>query len=197
MGLIESRYGSQFDERGREYMSHVINGAHRMQVMMEAILTYSRLGHEASGMSIVNCSVPLRVAIANLRGKIEDAQATIDDDGLPQVRANHEQLTQLLQNLISNGIKYRSPARKPVIRVSASESESEWVFAVTDNGIGMRESDYGKIFLLFQRLPTDRKVPGCGIGLAICKKIVEHHAGRIWVESRLDVGSTFFFSLPK
>ena len=197
LGLLETRYALLFDERARGYMAHVTSGASRLSVMIDAILTYSRLGHEATDVQVIDSSVALRNALDNLSVKIEKTQATIIDKPLPNVSANREQLTQLFQNLISNGIKFRSADRLPVIRVEAKEYDREWIFAISDNGVGIKAEDFEKIFQLFQRVHTDRSVPGCGIGLATCKKIVEHHKGHIWVESKEDVGSTFFFSLAK
>ena len=197
LGLLETRYGSLFDERARGYMAHVTSGANRLREMIEAILAYSRLGHEATDVKAIDSTIAFRNAMANLSVKIANTKAMVIDGPLPSVSANREQLTQLFQNLVSNGIKFRSAQRPPVIRVEAKESGREWIFAVADNGVGIKEGDFARIFQLFQRVHTDRSVPGCGIGLATCKKIVEHHKGHIWVESQEDTGSTFFFTLPK
>jgi two-component system CheB/CheR fusion protein len=196
MDLLREQYGTQFDDRSRNYMGKITDGARRMSTMMHAILAFSRLGHEAATMAPIDSTGPFRDAVANLAAKVQDADAVIYDLPLPLVMANREQLTQLFQNLISNALKYRSEERRAEVRVGAHQDGDKWVFAITDNGIGMDESDYSKIFLLFQRLPTERDVSGCGIGLAICKKIIEHHAGRIWVKSQKGVGSTFYFTLP-
>ena len=197
LGLLEARYSAQFDERARKYMAHVTDGAQRLRVMIEAILGYSRLGHEATDVKTVDGTIAFRNAMSNLSLKIANAQATIIDGPLPIVSVNSEQLTQLFQNLVSNGIKFRSDKRPPMIRVGAEESAREWIFSVADNGVGIRPEDFTRIFQLFQRVHADRSVPGCGIGLATCKKIVEHHKGRIWLESQANVGTTFFFTLPK
>lgn len=197
IGILERRYGSLFDDRARGYMAHVTNGAQRMSEMIEAILMYSRLGHEATGVIDIDSTQAVEHAMISLTDKMESTQGTILHAGLPRVLANLEQLTQLFQNLISNALKFHSPHRLPVVRISATVDEHEWIFAVADNGVGMEESDYGKIFDLFHRAHVDRDVQGCGIGLATCRKIVEHHKGRIWVESLIDVGSTFYFSLPR
>lgn len=195
--LLQRRYAPVFDERAREYMANVTNGAQRMSEMIKAILTYSRLGHEATGVTIIDSAVALEHAKVSLKSKTENAHGTILSESLPRVLANREQLTQLFQNLLSNALKFRSEKRLPIIHVTASEAEHEWVFAIADNSVGMEETSFGKIFELFHRVHRDHEVQGCGIGLATCKKIVEHHKGRIWVESKPDVGSTFFFSLPK
>jgi len=197
IGLLQLRYQELFDTQAREYMDHVTNGALRLREMIEAILIYSRVGHQATNITDIDSSVAFANAIANLKGKIEYCHATVISGALPRVQANREQVTQLLQNLLSNALKFRSSKRDPVIHFSVQESDNEWIFAVADNGVGIDESHFHKIFTLFQRVHSDRTVRGSGIGLATCKKIVEHHKGRIWVESKLDVGSTIYFSLPK
>ncbi len=195
--LLERRYASTFDDKAREYMGFVTSGADRMSAMIKAILAYSQLGHQGSGFAMTESDISLHGALANLKRKINEAKATITEGHLPQVMSNAEQLTQLFQNLLGNALKFRSNKRPPTVHVSAAESESEWTFAVADNGIGMEPEDFGRIFQLFQRLNTAQEYPGTGIGLATCKKIAEHHGGRIWVESQPDVGSTFYFTLPK
>ncbi len=195
--LFEKRYASTFDDKAREYMGAVIAGTERMFAMINAILAYSQLGHQGSGFTVTESDISLHGALANLKHKILEANATIAEGHLPKVMSNTEQLTQLFQNLISNALKFRSDKRTPTIHVSAVESEHEWTFAVADNGIGMNREHFERIFQLFQRLNPATKYPGTGIGLATCKKIAEHHGGRIWVESQCDVGSTFYFTLPK
>lgn len=195
--LLQRRYGGLFDERAQSYMTYVTNGAQRMSEMIGAILSYSRLGHEGAGMTSVDSSVALERAVENLQSKISESHGAIVGVGLPRVHANLEQLTRLFQNILSNSLKFRSPARSPMIRVNAQESDQAWTFAITDNGVGMEKIDQVRIFELFHRAHPEREIQGCGIGLAICKKIVEHHHGRIWVESQLDVGSTFYFTVAK
>ena len=194
--LLQRRYEPLFDEQARRYMSEVTSGAQRMTVMIDAILTYSRLGHEATGVTMTDSILALDSARDSLKTKTERAHATIEVTALPRVLANHDQLTQLFQNLLSNALKFRSAQRPPIIHVSATTDEQQWIFAVADNGIGMEAASFGRIFELFHRAHADHDVQGCSIGLATCKKIIEHHKGRIWVESTLGVGSTFFFSLP-
>ena len=195
--LLQHKYEPLFDEKARQYIGFVENGAKRMAAMIKAILAYSQLGHKVTDLSNIDSSIAFKNAVLDLKMTIEDAHATIVESALPRVQANKGQLTQLFQNLLSNAMKFRSPQRLPIIQVSVVESESEWTFALADNGIGMEEKDFSKIFQLFQRVHSDRHIDGCGIGLATCKKIAEHHGGRIWVESKPDVGSTFFFTLPK
>ncbi len=195
--LLEDRYTTTFDEKARGYMRIVTSGAERMSAMIKAILAYSQLGHQGSGFTVTESDISLHNALANLKSKIDEAKATITEGHLPKVMSNAEQLTQLFQNLIANAVKFRSDKRAPTVHVSAAEADHEWVFAVRDNGIGINQEHFGRIFQMFQRLNSSNTFPGTGIGLATCKKIAEHHGGRIWVESQLDVGSTFYFTLPK
>jgi light-regulated signal transduction histidine kinase (bacteriophytochrome) len=197
ISLLQHKYEPLFDDKARQYIGFVEDGAKRMSAMIKAILAYSQLGHKITDLSNIDSSIAFKNAVLDLKMTIEDAHATIVESALPRVQANKGQLTQLFQNLLSNAMKFRSPQRLPIIQVSVVESESEWTFAIADNGIGMEEKNCSKIFQLFQRVHSDRHVDGCGIGLATCKKIAEHHGGRIWVESQWDVGSTFFFTLPK
>ena len=197
ISLLQHKYEPLFDEKARQYIGFVESGAKRMAAMIKAILAYSQLGHKVTDISSIDSSIAFRNAVLDLKLTIEDAQVKIVENALPRVLANKSQLTQLFQNLLSNAIKFRSHKRLPVIQVSVVETERIWTFAVADNGIGMEEKDSSKIFQLFQRIHSDRQVDGCGIGLATCRKIAEHHGGRIWVESQRDVGSTFYFTLPK
>jgi light-regulated signal transduction histidine kinase (bacteriophytochrome) len=196
-GLLESQYSSVLDNRARGYMHHITDGARRMGEMIEAILLYSRIGHEKTVMVPVESATCLTDAMENLTARIAEAHATIIPGVIPPVLADRLQLIRLFQNLLSNAVKFRSDKRQLHIHVNAILVEQEWVFTVTDNGVGMEEANYGKIFKLFERLEVKRQVQGSGIGLATCKKIVEHHKGRIWVESKIDVGTSFFFSIPK
>lgn len=196
VSLLLLQYDSLLDERARKYLEYVVGGTKRMNELIKGILTYSRIGHATAEITPQDSSAIVKDAIANLKAKIDDAGAEIVEQDLPQVLVNREQLVQLFQNLLGNAVKFRSADRKAIIRVTASETEQEWVFAIADNGIGIEEADFSKIFQIFQRL-HDQSVSGSGIGLATCKKIVDHHRGRIWVESRVGVGSTFYFALPK
>jgi len=195
--LLELRYTALFDDRARGYMRHVSSGAQRMAAMIKAILSYSQIGHQAASFTSFESAVPLHSALANLTSKIQEAEATITEGPLPRINADANQLNQLFQNLLGNALKFRSDKRPQAIHVSAIESNIEWTFAIADNGIGMDKEGCGKIFQLFQRLHNAQQYPGTGIGLATCRKILDHHRGRIWVESSPDVGSTFYFTLPK
>jgi two-component system CheB/CheR fusion protein len=195
--LLGHQYAPLFDERAKRFMAYATDGARRMGEMINAILAYSQLGHETTGMVAFDSGLAIIDALDNLSVKIGEAQATITLDAMPRILASRGQLTQLFQNLIGNAVKYHSPERPPAIHIGSWEDALEWTFSIADNGIGMQEEDYQKIFLPFHRKETDRFVRGCGIGLATCKRIVEHHRGRIWVTSRMDIGSTFVFTVRK
>jgi two-component system CheB/CheR fusion protein len=195
--LLQHKYNPLFDDQARNYMEFIVSGAKRMTAMIKAILAYSQLGHKVSGLSEIDSAVKLKYAIADLKVRVEESRATIVEGALPRVFANQAELTQLFQNLLSNAMKFRDHQRSLVITINATESEHYWTFAITDNGMGIKQDQCESIFHLFKRVHQDRSIEGGGIGLATCKKIVEHHGGRIWVESKFDVGSTFYFTLPK
>ncbi len=195
--LIERRYAATFDDKAQEFMGFVTSGVERMSGMIKAILDYSKLGHQGSGFAAVDAEASFSAATANLQRAIDESKATVTHGRLPKVRSNAAQLTQLFQNLMSNALKFASGQRPAKIHVCAAESEAEWTFSVCDNGVGIAAEDHDRIFQLFQRLNSAHHVAGTGIGLATCRKIVGHHGGRIWVESTVDVGTTFHFSIPK
>jgi len=194
--LLARRYADRLDGDAKEFMAYVVDGAARMKQLIEDLLAYSRVGTRGRQFHDVAVEAPLRRAIANLRAAIEEASASVSFDALPTVPADESQLAQLFQNLIGNALKFRSPS-VPRIHVSCSEREREWEFSVADNGIGIEPQYFERIFMVFQRLHNKTEYPGTGIGLAICKKVVERHNGRIWVESVPDQGTTFHFTLPK
>jgi two-component system, chemotaxis family, CheB/CheR fusion protein len=195
--LLQERLGDKLVGKDQEFMAYVVNGAKRMQEMITAILYYAEVGHQGLRATTMDLGQIAQTAIHNLENKIAKAQTTVTVATLPVVTADPLLLTQLLQNLLSNGIKFRCKDRPSVITIRAREDADEWVIVVADNGIGIRSQDTVRIFTLFQRAHTSADYPGTGIGLATCKKIAERHGGRLWLESTLDVGTTFFFSLPK
>jgi two-component system CheB/CheR fusion protein len=197
IGMLTSQYGNLLDDRARDYMQRITDEAHRMGEMIEAILLYSRIGHEKTEMAVVDSEVCFTDALAYFTNKIAEAHATITHGVLPNVLADRLQLTRLFQNLLSNALKFHSDKRLLHVRVDAIQADQEWLFTVTDNGVGMEEDNYGKIFRLSESLKFDRQEQGSSIGLATCKKIVEHHKGSIWVESRIDVGTTFSFTIAR
>jgi PAS domain S-box-containing protein len=194
--LLARRYDERLDSDAREFMSYVVDGASRMKQLIEDLLAYSRVGTKGIAFANVSAEGALRRALFNLRGGIEEAGAAVTHDPMPTLPADEVQLGQLFQNLIGNALKFRSQA-DPKIHVVVTESASEYTFEVRDNGIGIEPQYFERIFMVFQRLHNKGEYPGTGIGLAICKKVVERHGGRIWVESRPGEGSSFFFTLPK
>jgi light-regulated signal transduction histidine kinase (bacteriophytochrome) len=194
--LLEQRYGDKLDDTAREFIAYAVDGARRMQRLINDLLEFSRVGTRGKSPARVDANVVLGTVRVNLSVAIEDAGALVTNDELPTVVADQTQLSQLLQNLIGNAIKFHG-AKPPRIHVAASERSAEWVFTVRDNGIGIDPEYFERIFAIFQRLHVAAEYPGTGIGLAVCKRIAERHGGRIWVESDPGTGSTFSFSLPK
>jgi PAS domain S-box-containing protein len=193
--LLQQRYAGRLDARADELIQHAVEGAARMQTLISDLLVFSRVATRGQPFQLIDCPTILSDALANLAVSIQESGAVITHDPLPTVMADATQLTQLLQNLISNAIKFRGD-EAPVIHLGVEHKQDEWLLTIGDNGIGMEAQYFERIFAIFQRLHTRREYPGTGIGLAMCKKIVERHGGRIWVESELDHGSTFYFTLP-
>ncbi len=194
--LIEQRYKGKLDEQADSYLTRVVEAAARMQTLITDLLEYSRAGKEHRPFEVLQSEALLERALENLGVVIQESQAVVTHDELPPVRGDATQLTELFQNLISNAIKFRG-SRPPAVHVGARAEDGRWVFSVADNGIGIPPEYKESIFAVFKRLHRKEEYPGTGIGLAICKKVVEHHGGTIWVESELGRGSTFHFSLPK
>ena len=187
-------------------MRFAVDGAMRMQKLIQGLLEYSRVGTKGKPFEQVDCNAVLDAALANLVISSEESKARITRDTLPLASGDAVQLTQLFQNLVGNAIKFRGSAA-PHIHISARRSPRhdaaaiaaapyEWIFSVRDNGIGIEPQYFERIFAIFQRLHTQDQYPGTGIGLAICKKIIERHGGRIWLESKAGEGTTFYFAFP-
>lgn len=193
--LIERRYAPKLDADGHEFIRYAVDGAARMKKLIGDLLSFSRIGTRGRSFVVVDPGPVLDRALANLRLLITETGARIERDPLPPVLADAEQLMQVFQNLVSNALKYRGE-QPPVVRISARPEGTTVAFAVADNGIGIEEQYFERIFIIFQRLHSDPKISGTGIGLALCKKIVERHGGRIRVESAPGQGSTFHFTLP-
>jgi PAS domain S-box-containing protein len=229
--LLERKYKSKLDTKADEFITYAVDGARRMQTLINDLLSFSRVSTRGQPFGVVDCHTVLRQALANLKVAITETHAVIThDEPLPQLIADSTQIVQVFQNLISNAIKFRSE-QPPQIHIGVARtdgevgrlgggenielgsphhpitpsphnrnpitpSKNEWLFWVRDNGIGIEDQYCDRIFIIFQRLHTRGKYPGTGIGLAICKKIVERHGGRIWVESQLGQGSTFYFTFP-
>jgi two-component system CheB/CheR fusion protein len=194
--LLDERYKPQLDDKAREYINYSVEGAVRMSQLITDLLAYSRVGRAAEPFHVADSGAALETALANLGASIRESGATVTHGDLPTVQADETQLMQLLQNLVGNAVKFRSPDRPCQVHVAAEKKPDHWVFSVRDNGIGIDPKQHERVFVIFQRLHTRERYPGTGIGLAICKKIVERHGGRIWVESKIGEGSTFYFSLP-
>ena len=193
--LLQHHYGDRLDTRANEFIQHAVEGATRMQTLIDDLLTLSRVGTRSQPVQSTNCAAVLTTVLANLTLTIAESGAVITHDPLPTVMADATQLSQLFQNLIGNAIKFRRDDT-PVIHIQVEQKDNETLFAVCDNGIGIEAQYLERVFGVFQRLHTRREYPGTGIGLAICKKIIERHGGCIWVESELGQGSTFYFTLP-
>ncbi len=194
--LLADRCRDQFDAKAGQYLKFIIDGATRMTELIQDLLTYSRVGAHPRRQA-ASCREALQVALANLQASIAEAGARVTHDDLPTLVAEPTHLVQLFQNLISNALKFRRSGVAPAIHVGACRDGANWLFSVQDNGIGIAAEHHDRVFLIFQRLHTRQKYAGTGIGLAICKKIVEQYGGRIWVESTAGQGATFKFSLPQ
>jgi two-component system, sensor histidine kinase and response regulator len=193
--LLAERYQGKLDADADKYIHYAVDGSLRMQKLVQDLLAFSRVGRKGLALETIDCNATLQASLKNLEAAIQESSAVIQYNQLPLVMADSSQLAQLFQNLIGNAIKFRS-SRPPVIRVDAEAKRKEWVFSVADNGIGIAPEHAESVFVIFRRLHARAEYPGNGIGLSICKKIVEQHGGRIWVESQLDHGSTFRFTLP-
>jgi signal transduction histidine kinase len=194
--LLEQRYGGQLDSDAHEFIEFAVDGATRMQALIDDLLTYSRVGTRAQPLQPTDCMAVVEVVIRSVRVAIKESGTRVTYDPLPTVAGDATQLMQLFQNLIANAIKFRRD-QGPEIHIHAEPEDGFWRFSVQDNGIGIAPEYFDRIFVMFQRLHSRSTYSGTGIGLAICQKIVERHGGRIWVESTPGTGSTFQFTLPR
>ena len=192
--LLADRYDGEFDSEADKYMTYTIEGSIRMGALIDDLLEYSRVGKTGEELKQTDCGAVVNVALENLRGAIEESDAVVSCDPMPTVLAD-SQIGQVFQNIVGNSIKYRNES-PPKVHIGAERKKGEWLFGVKDNGIGIDAENSDRIFVPFQRLHADERIAGTGIGMAICKKIVERHGGRIWVESELGEGSTFYFTIP-
>jgi len=194
--LLERRYKDQLDANAREFIGYAVDGATRMQGFIQDLLQYSRVGTHGRPFEWLNVGRVVRQAMDNLRFAIEEKNAQVICGEMPELEADPVQLGQLFQNLVGNALKFAGA--EPVrIEIAATRRDGVWEFFVRDNGIGFGPEDAERIFVIFQRLHTRQEYHGTGIGLAICKRIVERHRGRIWVESEVGKGSTFYFTIPE
>ncbi len=193
--LLQQRYKSELDPNAHDFINFALDGSKRMNQLIHDLLAYSRVGTHGKELVVTECDQALEDALANLTVAIEESKAEVTRDSLPPVIGDEVQLTQLFQNLIGNAVKFRGEAA-PKVHVGVQRKGNEWEFTVRDNGIGIAEQDFQRIFVVFQRLHNREKYPGTGIGLSVCQKIVERHGGRIWVESKPGKGTTFHFTIP-
>jgi len=196
MRLLERRYGDNLDARAHTYIEYAVDGAERMGMLIKDLLAYSRVGTKGADFELTPMETVLEDVLANLSVSIEESGAQVTHTSLPVLLADAVQMSQLLQNLIANAIKFCGDA-PPQVHISAELIEDVWRFSVHDHGIGIDPKHTDRIFMIFQRLHTQQEYPGTGMGLAICKRIVERHGGRIWVASQPGEGATFYFTIPQ
>jgi signal transduction histidine kinase len=194
--ILAERYRGKLDANADKYIGYAIDGAQRMQRLIRDLLAYARVSSQAKPLQPTDASAVLSAILRQLQGTIEQNKAEVVCGTLPSILADEVQLGQVFQNLINNAIKFRSE-QPPRVEIGADLAEGRWRFSVRDNGIGMEMENAGRIFNMFQRLHTREKYEGTGIGLAISKRIVERHSGRIWCESEPGKGSTFYFTMPQ
>jgi light-regulated signal transduction histidine kinase (bacteriophytochrome) len=193
--LLAERYRGKLDADADKYIHYAVDGALRMQKLVQDLLTFSRVGRQHVALQSTDCNIVLQTALLNLEAAIREGHAVVEHGQLPVVMADSSQLAQVFQNLIGNAVKFHG-AESPLVRVNAEAQAKEWVFSVADNGIGIAPEQAENVFIIFRRLHTRAEYPGNGIGLSICKKIIEQHGGRIWFESEPGHGSSFRFTLP-
>lgn len=193
--LLDRTAASKLTGNEQEYLKHIVDGSLRMRALIDDLLTYSQVGNKPDSSQIVDLNSVLAWALENLRDRITRSGSRVTSGHLPSVVGDEAQLGQVFQNLIGNAIKYARSGVQPAVHVHATRDGQNWVIAVTDNGIGIDTRDQQQIFVAFKRL-HGKEIPGTGIGLAVCRKVVEGHGGKIWVQSTVDEGSTFFFTLP-
>lgn len=195
--LLARRYGELLDQDAKDFIGFAVDGANRMQQLIQDLLAYSRITTRGKPPEPLDSHDALGEAVANLQATIQESGALVTTVDLPRVMGDRGQLVQVFQNLIANAVKFHRPEEPPRIHVSAERTGGFWTFRVADNGIGIESKYFDQVFQVFQRLHTRSEYPGTGIGLAICKRAIERFGGRIWVESEPGTGSTFFFTLPE
>jgi signal transduction histidine kinase len=193
--LLAERYQGKLDANADKYIHYAVDGALRMQILVQDLLAFSRVGRQGKDVKVNDCNEIVKAALKNLQASIEESGAQVVCSRLPSVVADGSLLLQVFQNLIGNAIKFRG-SQPAVIHLNAEKQGREWIFSVADNGIGIAPEYAEMVFVIFKRLHTREEYPGSGIGLAICKKIIEEHGGRIWVESQTGRGAAFKFTIP-
>ncbi|MCW3077618.1 MAG: hypothetical protein JWO32_2227 [Bacteroidetes bacterium] len=196
VGMFSKQYKGKLDERADIFLESIMGATGRMQSLIKDLLDYSRIGKDETKIPI-DCNLLLKDVLNDMAVTVSENNAEIHADNLPEVAGYVTGLKSLFQNLISNALKFKKAGVNPVITITAQSQPHKWLFAFKDNGIGIEEAYYDKLFIIFQRLHNKEEYPGTGIGLAQCNKIVEMHGGNIWVESVINVGSSFYFTIPK
>lgn len=194
--LISKKYNSHFDDQGKKILDYINSATNRVTIMIRGLLEFSRIGNKRE-IKTVDCQELVENILLDFNAVLEANSGKIKIHNLPKVTGNPVELRMLFQNLISNGLKFKKKDVDPIVEVSAKEGNEHVEFCVTDNGIGLAKEDYGKIFLIFQRLHSTDDYEGTGLGLAYCRKIVELHGGKIWINSDEGIGSSFHFTLAK
>lgn len=194
--LIKRRYAGELDAAANEYIDFAVDGVKRMQALINDLLAFSRVNARGKPFGLVDLRDVADQTVSNLRPMIEECGGRVELGYLPTVAGDRTQLIQLLQNLVTNALKFKRSDVAPVVRIAAARDGDVWQVDVADNGIGMEPQYFDRIFVIFQRLHSREKYPGTGIGLSICKKVVERHGGRIWLDSAEGAGTTFHFTLP-
>jgi light-regulated signal transduction histidine kinase (bacteriophytochrome) len=194
--LLERQYADQLDDRARQYIGFMVDGAKRMQALINDLLEFSRVGRSTDQFRPVDLELKLERALGNLEEQLRESGAVVEHDPLPTVPGDSPLLTALLQNLIGNAVKYRHPDRRPLVRITVEQRPHECLITIDDNGIGIDPQYADRIFTIFQRLHLRDQYAGTGIGLALCRKIVEFHRGRLWLADKAEPGARFQFTLP-
>jgi two-component system, sensor histidine kinase and response regulator len=193
--LIQLKYQNRLDDIALDYLNRIHDTGSRMQQLIQDLLAYSKVSNQTQELKPIDCNSVLQQVIENLQIAIAEKQVALTHDSLPTVMGSETQLIQLLQNLISNAIKFIRPDVTPKVNISVTRQDNQWLFGVHDNGIGIESHNLERVFEIFQRTQSAANYPGTGIGLATCKKIVENHGGQIWVNSQLEIGTTFYFTI--
>lgn len=193
--LLERKYFNILDANGKEFIHYAVDGATRMQLLINDLLTYSRVRSKVKAYDNVDLNICYQIALENLKASIQESQVVINCDKLPIIYGDKTQMTQVLQNLIANAIKFRTKDKIPTINIKCILKKYKWQISVEDNGIGIEDKFKNSLFVIFKRLNNKSDYPGTGIGLALCKNIIERHGGKIWFESEFNVGTKFYFIL--
>ncbi len=194
--LLARRYGDKLDKQGHEFINFAVDGAKRMQQLINDLLSYSKVKTHSQPFTEIDMNTILKEVLKDLKYSIEESNVLFMYDDLPKIIGDRSQISQVFQNLISNGIKFNDK-ENPIIKISVESANNFWIFSIRDNGIGIEQKYHDSIFKIFKRLHSRKDYPGTGIGLSICKKIIKRHRGEIWTESIIGKGSVFYFSIPK